>query len=176
MERLSAGRSFRVHYGGTDRRTGAACVRCSRRDVSIVTLKPSAGSRRVGIRCGFLGRIWRRQARRPRAHCVPVRNARATGPLRGRTAAGAFGRLGKASERRVAADAAMWMPEEYRRHHRGWNVKHYNERLVARHVRATPEIKPQLQTAGVGSAAKRCGARRSKHARKPCEGHAKFGC
>ena len=42
-------------------------------------------------------------------------------------------RLGKVSTRRVPVDAVTWAVEEYRTCHAGWTVKHFHDRLRARH-------------------------------------------
>lgn len=81
-------------------------------------------------------------------------------------------RLGKASARRVPVDEVMWMLEEYRTHHAGWNVKHFHEHLVARHdfTWGYTWTKTQLHAAGLVDRARRRGAHRRKRPRKPCEG------
>jgi len=81
-------------------------------------------------------------------------------------------RLGKASAKRVPVDAIAWMLEEYRTHYRGWNAKHFHERLVERHNFrwGYTWTKTQLHAAGLLERAKRRGAHRRKRPRKPCEG------
>jgi transposase len=81
-------------------------------------------------------------------------------------------RLGKASARRVPVDEIAWMLDQYRTHHRGWNVKHFHERLVGRHGFrwGYTWVKTQLHTAGLVERAKRRGAHRRKRPRKPCAG------
>jgi len=81
-------------------------------------------------------------------------------------------RLGKASARRVPVDEITWMLDEYETHYRGWNVKHFHERLVKDHGFrwGYTWTKTQLHTAGLVDRAKRRGAHRRKRPRKPCEG------
>jgi transposase len=81
-------------------------------------------------------------------------------------------RLGKASARRAPVDEVSWMLAQYRRHHMGWNVKHFHEHLQKHHGFrwGYTWTKTQLHTAGVVERAKRRGAHRRKRPRKPCEG------
>jgi transposase len=81
-------------------------------------------------------------------------------------------RLGKASARRVPVDEIAWMLDQYRTIYRGWNVKHFHERLVKHHGFrwGYTWTKTQLHTAGLVDRAKRRGAHRRKRPRKPCEG------
>ena len=81
-------------------------------------------------------------------------------------------RLGKASVRRVPADALEWMLGEYRTHYQGWNVKHFHEHLQRRNRFSWGYswTKTQLQLAGLVDRARVRGAHRRKRPRKPCEG------
>ncbi|MGB7839745.1 MAG: ISNCY family transposase [Terrimicrobiaceae bacterium] len=81
-------------------------------------------------------------------------------------------RLGKPSERRIAAAAVDRMLELYRAVYRGWNVKHFHEHGVRDHNFrwGYTWTKTQLHTAGLVERAKRRGAHRRKRERKPCEG------
>jgi hypothetical protein len=64
------------------------------------------------------------------------------------------------------------MLDQYRRFHKGWNVKHFHEQLQKRHSFGWGYTwtKTQLHTAGLVERAKRRGAHRRKRPRKPCEG------
>jgi hypothetical protein len=81
-------------------------------------------------------------------------------------------RLGKPSERRIAAAAVDRMLELYRTVYRGWNVKHFHEHGVRDHKFSWGYTwtKTQLHAAGLVERAKRRGAHRRKRERKPCEG------
>jgi transposase len=81
-------------------------------------------------------------------------------------------RLGRVSARRVPVDTAMWMLDEYRRHHMGWNVKHFHEHIQRRHGFGWSYTwtKMQLQAARLVSQAPRRGAHRRKRPRRPCIG------
>jgi transposase len=81
-------------------------------------------------------------------------------------------RLGKVSARRVPVDTVMWMLDEYRRHHMGWNVKHFHEHIQRRHGFGWSYTwtKMQLQAARLVSQAPRRGAHRRKRPRRPCIG------
>jgi len=81
-------------------------------------------------------------------------------------------RLGRASDRRVPADAVEDMLELYRTRYRGWNVKHFHEHLVRDHNFAWGYTftKTQLHAVGLVERARRRGAHRRKRPRKPCEG------
>jgi len=81
-------------------------------------------------------------------------------------------RLGKASARRVPVDAIEWMLDQYRTHHRGWNVKHFHEHLQQRHSFGWGYTwtKTQLHAVGLVERAARRGAHRRKRPRKPCVG------
>lgn len=81
-------------------------------------------------------------------------------------------RLGRASVKRVPVDEIVWMLDQYRTHHLGWNVKHFHEQLQKRHGFrwGYTWTKTQLHTAGLVERAKRRGAHRRKRPRKPCEG------
>jgi transposase len=81
-------------------------------------------------------------------------------------------RLGKPSPKRVPAGDARRMLELYGEVYRGWNVKHFYERLVSDHGFrwGYTWVKTQLHTAGLVERAKRRGAHRRKRERKPWEG------
>lgn len=81
-------------------------------------------------------------------------------------------RLGRASPKRVGVTQIEWMLELYRRHHTGWNVKHFHEHLQKRHNFnwGYTWTKTQLQIAGLVDRAKLRGTHRRKRPRKPCEG------
>lgn len=81
-------------------------------------------------------------------------------------------RLGKPSPQRVPAADTQLMLELYAGAYRGWNVKHFHERLVRdRGFRwGYTWVKTQLHTAGLVERAKRRGAHRRKRERKPFEG------
>src|SRR5689334_20631331 len=81
-------------------------------------------------------------------------------------------RLGKPSPKRVPAGEVRLMLELYRDSYRGWNVKHFHERLVRDHNFrwGYTWTKTQLHAAGLVERAKRRGAHRRKRERKPCEG------
>jgi transposase len=81
-------------------------------------------------------------------------------------------RLGKASAKRVPVDKIAWMLSEYRTHYRGWNVKHFHERLQREHSFrwGYTWTKTQLHAAGLVERGKRRGAHRRKRPRKPCVG------
>jgi transposase len=81
-------------------------------------------------------------------------------------------RLGKASARRVPVDELEGMLGLYRSEYRGWNVKHFHERLVKHHGFrwGYTWTKTQLHAAGLAERARRRGAHRRKRPRKPCVG------
>jgi hypothetical protein len=81
-------------------------------------------------------------------------------------------RLGKPSEKRIAAAAVDRMLELYRKVYGGWNVKHFHEHGVRDHkfTWGYTWTKTQLHAAGLVERAKRHGAHRRKRERKPCEG------
>jgi transposase len=81
-------------------------------------------------------------------------------------------RLGKPSPKRVPSRDAQLMLELYGGAYRGWNVKHFHERLVGDHGFrwGYTWVKTQLHTAGLVERSKRRGAHRRKRERKPCEG------
>jgi transposase len=81
-------------------------------------------------------------------------------------------RLGKASAKRVPVDRIEWLLEQYRTHHREWNVKHFHEHLQKHHGFrwGYTWTKTQLHTANLVERAARRGAHRRKRVRKPCEG------
>jgi transposase len=81
-------------------------------------------------------------------------------------------RLGRVSGRRVPVDRVMWMLDEYRRHHMGWNVKHFHEHIQRQHGFGWSYTwtKMQLQAARLVSQAPRRGAHRRKRPRRPCIG------
>jgi hypothetical protein len=64
------------------------------------------------------------------------------------------------------------MLELYREAYRGWNVKHFHERLVRDYGFrwGYTWVKTQLHTAGLVERASKRGAHRRKRPRKPCEG------
>jgi transposase len=81
-------------------------------------------------------------------------------------------RLGQPSEKRVPAADRERMLELYREAYRGWNVKHFHERLVRDYGFrwGYTWVKTQLHTAGLVERASKRGAHRRKRPRKPCEG------
>ena len=81
-------------------------------------------------------------------------------------------RLGKASAKRVPVDQIAWLLEQYRTHHREWNVKHFHEHVQKHHGFrwGYTWTKTQLHAANLVERAARRGAHRRKRLRKPCEG------
>src|SRR5262245_40325224 len=81
-------------------------------------------------------------------------------------------RLGKASTKQVPVDELERMLGLYRGAYRGWNVKHFHERLVQHHGFrwGYTWTKTQLHAAGLAERARRRGAHRRKRPRKPCVG------
>jgi transposase len=81
-------------------------------------------------------------------------------------------RLGKASAKRVPVDQIEWLLEQYRTHHREWNVKHFHEHVQKHHGFGWGYTwtKTQLHAANLVERAARRGAHRRKRPRKPCEG------
>lgn len=81
-------------------------------------------------------------------------------------------RLGKASAKRVPVDELERMLGLYRSAYRGWNVKHFHERLVKHHGFrwGYTWTKTQLHAAGLAERSRRRGAHRRKRPRKPCVG------
>src|SRR5690606_9177810 len=81
-------------------------------------------------------------------------------------------RLGRAAARRVPADRIAWVLDEYRTTYPGWNVKHFQEELQARHgfELGYTWLKLRLHDAGLVHPGKRRGAHRRKRPRKPCAG------
>jgi transposase len=81
-------------------------------------------------------------------------------------------RLGKASAKRVPVDQIAWLLEQYRTHHREWNVKHFHEHVQKHHGFrwGYTWTKTQLHAANLVERAARRGAHRRKRVRKPCEG------
>ena len=81
-------------------------------------------------------------------------------------------RLGKPSPKRVPSADAQLMLELYGGVYRGWNVKHFHERLVRDHGFrwGYTWTKTQLHAAGLVERAQRRGAHRRKRERKPLRG------
>ena len=81
-------------------------------------------------------------------------------------------RLGRASARRVPADAVAWLLKEYRTTYGGWTAKHFHEHLAKRHNFGWGYTwtKTQLQVSGLIDRAPRRGAHRRKRERRPCVG------
>ena len=81
-------------------------------------------------------------------------------------------RLGKASAKRVPVDQIEWLLEQYRTHHREWNVKHFHEHVQEHHGFrwGYTWTKTQLHAANLVERAARRGVHRRKRPRKPCEG------
>lgn len=81
-------------------------------------------------------------------------------------------RLGRPSPKRVPAAERERMLELYRGTYRGWNVKHFHERLRGDHGFGWGYtwVKTQLHAASLVERAKRRGAHRRKRERKPFEG------
>jgi len=81
-------------------------------------------------------------------------------------------RLGRASAKRVPVDDAERMLRLYRTEHRGWNVRHFHEHLVASHGFrwGYTWTKTQLHAAGLVLRAKHRGPHRKRRERKPCAG------
>lgn len=81
-------------------------------------------------------------------------------------------RLGKASPKRVPEFETRRMLDLYRGPYRGWNVRHFHDRMVSEHNFnwGYTWVKTQLHAAGLVERAPRRGAHRRKRERKPCEG------
>ena len=81
-------------------------------------------------------------------------------------------RLGQPSGKRVPAADRERMLELYREAYRGWNVKHFHERLVRDYGFrwGYTWVKTQLHTAGLVERVSKRGVHRRKRPRKPCEG------
>ena len=82
------------------------------------------------------------------------------------------GRLGRASGKAIAPEAAAAILALYRGAYRGWNVKHFHEHVTAHHGYKLSYscLKNRLQGADLMRPERRKGGHRRKRERKPCAG------
>ena len=80
-------------------------------------------------------------------------------------------RLEQVSHRRAPVDEVLAMTEQYRRRHRGWNVKHYYSWYKREGGRRSYSwVKQELQSAGLVKKAKGRGKHRKRRLRAPLPG------